>query len=142
MYIRRKVFSCVEEKSFAEGKKKDGKKKWSPVDEEFVRMSNEADKNVRRAYYKLSGGYLGALGGAMIPAAISDMSSNETARKVGRYAILPAAAVGSYAGYKAGKKYHEKNSHLKADLEEYEQLSPRDREKYRQLKGVSLQGKL
>ena len=139
MYIRRKVFSCVEEKSFAEGKKKDGKK-WSPVDEEFVRMSKEADKNVGRAY-KLSGGYLGALGGAMIPAAISDMSSNETARKVGRYAILPAAAVGSYAGYKAGKKYHEKNSHLKADLEEYEQLSPRDREKYRQLKAASL-GKL
>lgn len=140
MYIRRKVFSCVEEKSFAEGKK-DGKKKWSPVDEEFVRMSKQADKNVERVY-KLSGGYLGALGGAMIPAAISDMSSNEMATKVGRYAILPAAAVGSYAGYKAGKKYHEKNSHLKTDLEEYEQLSPRDREKYRQLKGVSLQGKL
>lgn len=144
MYIRRKVFSCIEERSFAEEKKDDSKKrkKWAPIDEEFVRMSNEADKNVGRAY-KLSGGLLGAWGGAMIPAVIHDMSDNANVRKVtGNYAILPAAAVGGYAGWKAGKKFHEKNSHLKDDLERYEQLSPREREKYRKLKSVSFQGKL
>lgn len=142
MYIRRKVFSCIEERSFAEEKKDDSKKrkKWSPVDEEFVRMSNEADKNVGRAY-KLSGGLLGAwAGGSLVPLA-EELSGKEFGRNA-HYAILPAAAVGSYAGWKAGKKFHEKDSHLKDDLERYEQLSPREREKYRKLKSVSFQGKL
>lgn len=144
MYIRRKVFSCVEERSFAEEQKDDSKKrkKWSPVDEEFVRMSNEADKKVGRAY-KLSGGLLGALGGTMIPTAIEEMSDN-AGKMMKKYPILPAAAIGigSYAGLKAGKKFHEKNSHLKDDLERYEQLSPREREEYRKLKLASFQGKL
>ena len=134
MYIRRKVFSCVEEKSFAEGKK-DGKKKWSPVDEEFVRMSNEVDKNIGRNR-KLSGGLLGAWAGGSLAPLAAELSGNEFARRNAHYAILPGVAVGGYAGWKAGKKYHEKNSGVKDDIERYEQLSPRDREKYRQMKGV------
>lgn len=135
MYIRRKVFSCVEERSFAE-EQKDGKKKWSPVDEEFVRMSNEVDKDVERRR-KLGGALFGASVG-MVPAALAESLSDNAFVRKKPYALLSAAAVaaGGYAGWKAGKKYHEKKSGLKDDIERYEQLSPRDREKYRQMKGV------
>ncbi len=96
-------------------------------------MSKEWDKTLGRDR-KIAGGMLGFTVGGAVPAVISDLSSNARVRNVGQYAILPAAAVGSYAGWKAGKKYHEKKSDLKADLEKYEQLSPQDREKYRQMK--------
>ena len=134
MYIRRKVFSCVEERSFAE-EQRDGKKKWSPVDEDFVRTSKKYDEAIGRDR-KLAGALMG-FGVGMTPAyLVSDLSSNAKVRKAGEIALIPSAAVGSYLGYKALGKWHDKksSSKLRADLERYEQLSPRDRKAFREMK--------